>query len=100
MLAEPFHQPSEFHQVRQPEQCSPLAHDDLRIRGNKVRPLRGDRANDLIINLQQKPSAVAVIPLAHPGELLSTQRMKRMSYPHKARRCERSVCILDRVTSG
>ena len=98
--AEPLDQSSEFHQVRHPEERSPLAHDDLRVLGNKVRPLRGNRANGLIINLQQKPPAIAVVPFAQAGELLSAEGMERMSYPHKARRCEGSICILNRVTSG
>ena len=41
---------------------------------------------------------MAVMPLAHAGELLSPMWMERMSDPHKARRCEGSICILDRVT--
>ena len=98
--AEPLNQSSEFHQVRHPEERSPLAHDDLRVLGNNVRPLRGNRANGLIINLQQKPPAIAVVPFAQAGELLSAEGMERMSYPHKARRCKGSICILDRVTSG
>jgi hypothetical protein len=98
--AEPLDQSSEFHQVRHPEERSPLTHDDLRVLGNKVRPLRGNRANGLIINLQQKPPAIAVVPFTQAGELLSAEGMERMSYPHKARRCEGSICILDRVTSG
>jgi len=98
--AEPLDQSNEFHQVRHPEDRSPLAHDDLRVLGNKVRSLRGNRANGLIINLQQKPPAIAVVPFTQAGELLSAEGMERMSYPHKARRCEGSICILDRVTSG
>ncbi len=97
--AEPLDHSSEFHQVRHPEERSPLAHDDLRVLGNKVRPLRGNRANGLIINLQQKPPAIAVVPFTQAGELLSAEGMERMSYPHKTRRCEGSICILDRVTS-
>jgi hypothetical protein len=93
--AEPFYQSSECHQVRHPEKRSPLAHDDLRILGTKVRPLWGNRANDLIINLQQKPPAIAVIPLTHTGELSSTEGMERMSHPHKTRGCEGSSCIQD-----
>jgi hypothetical protein len=93
--AEPFYQSSEFQQVRHPKERSPLAHDDLRILGNKVRPLWGNRANDLIVNLQQKPPAIAVIPLTHTGELSSTEGMERMSHPHKTRGCEGSSCIQD-----
>jgi hypothetical protein len=49
--AEPFDQASEFHQVRHPEERTLPAHDDLGIRGRKIRPLWGNRANGLIINL-------------------------------------------------
>lgn len=93
--AEPFYESSEFHQVRHPQKRPLLAHHDLRIRGHKVRPLRGNRANGLTINLQQKPPAVAVVPLAQARELLSAEGMERMGHPHKARRCEGSICILD-----
>ena len=72
-----------------------LAHYDLRIRGNEIRPLWRYRANALIINLQQQPGAIAVKPLAHTGELLSAEWMERMRDPHKARRCKRSICILN-----
>ena len=49
--AESFYQSSELHQIREAEEGSPLAHDDLWIRGNEVRPLRGYRANSALINL-------------------------------------------------
>ncbi len=93
--AELFHQSSEFHQVRHPEERSLPAHDELRILGKKVRPLGRNRANGLVIHLQQKTPARAVIPLAHAGELLPAEGMERMSHSHKARRCEGSVCIQD-----
>lgn len=99
LSAEPLDQSSELHQVRHPEERSPLAQDDLRVLGNKVRPLRGNRAKGLIITLQQKPPAIAVVPFPQAGELPSAEGMERMSYPHKVRRCEGSICIPDRVTS-
>jgi hypothetical protein len=82
-----------FHQVRHPDERSPLAHDDLGILGPTVRPLWGNGANGLIINLQQQTPAIAGVPLAHAGELLTAQGMKRMSHPHKVRRCEGNICI-------
>ena len=55
----------EIHQVRNSEKGAPSAEDDLRVRVNAVRPMRGNRVNAPIITLQQKSRAVAVIPLAH-----------------------------------
>lgn len=98
--AEPFYQPSEFHQVRHPEKRSPLAQDELRIRDGNVRPLWWDRATGLVIDLQQKTHAIAVVPSTQAGELLSAKGMERMSHPHKVRRYERKMCIRNRGTSG
>ena len=90
-----FDQASEFHQVRHPENRSPLAQNELRILGGNVRPLWRDRATGLVIDLQQKTHAVAVVPRTQAGELLSAQGMERMSHPHKVRRYERKICIPD-----
>ncbi len=37
--AELFYQSSQLHEIREAEEGALLAHDDLRIRGNEVRPL-------------------------------------------------------------
>ena len=92
---DPFYQPSELHQVRYPEKRSLLAQDELRIRGKKIRPLRGNRANGLVIDLKQKAPAIPVVPIAQPGELLSAEGMERMSHPHKPRGSDGRICIRD-----
>jgi hypothetical protein len=97
---EPFYQPSQFHQVRHPENRSPLAQDEFRILGGNVRPLWRDRATGLVIDLQQKTHAIAVVPSTQAEEFLSAKGMEGMSHLHKVRRYERKICIPDRVTSG
>ena len=74
-------------------------HDDLWIRRNEIRPLWWDRANRHIIDTDQKALSIAVVPLAYARELPAAQRMKRMRYSHKTRRCGRINCISDGVTS-
>jgi hypothetical protein len=96
---EPFYQPSEFHQVRHPENCSPLAQNELWILGGNVRPLWGDCATGLVIDSQQKTHAMAVVPSTQAEEFLSAKGMEGMSHLHKVRRYERKICIPDRVTS-
>jgi hypothetical protein len=93
--AEPLHQSREFHQVRHAEERALLAHDHLRIWRNEVCPLRRNGADALAIDLQEQASSRAVVPLAHANQLLSAQGVKRMRDAHKARRCDRSICILD-----
>ena len=80
--AEASYQSSEFHQVHNAEQCAPLAHDDLRVRGDEVCPLRCNGANGLIIDPQEEPHAVPVVSLTHAGELLSAEWMERVRYTY------------------
>ena len=84
----------ELHQVCDPEERAPLADDDLRIRGNEVRPLRRNRANAVPVDPQQEPLAGSVVPLPHADELLSGEWVERMRYTHKARGSDRRTCIL------
>jgi hypothetical protein len=76
------------------------AHDNLRIRSNEIRPLRRNRANGYIIDTEQQTLPIAVVPLTYARELLATERMKRMRYPHKTRGCVRITCISNGATSG
>jgi hypothetical protein len=85
----------ELQQVCNTEECAPLSDDDLRIWDGEVRPLRGDGTNDLLIDLQQEPRAIAVVPLAHADERLPAEGMERMRYAHKAHRSNGNVCILN-----
>ena len=90
----------ELHQVCDAEERTFLAEHNLRIKDNKVCPLPWNGANSLIVDLQQEPHAVSVVPLAHTDELLPAEWMERVRYPHKALRSDRRVCILDGVTRG
>jgi hypothetical protein len=93
--AEPLHQSPELHPVRHAEQRALLAHDHLRIWRNEVSPLRRNGADALAIDLQEQASSRAVVPLAHANQLLSAQGVKRMRDPHKVRRWNRNICILE-----
>ena len=72
-----------------------LAHDDLRVRSYEIRPLRWNRADGRIIDLQQETSSISVVPFAYTNEILAAERMERMRDAHKTRGCDRSICILD-----
>jgi len=72
-----------------------LAYDDLRVRRNEIGPLQRNRADGRILDLQQKAPSIGVAPLAHANEFLAAQWMKRVRDAHKARRCDRSMCILN-----
>ena len=92
--AEAGHKSREFLQVCDPEKRARLSHDDFRIRGNEVRPLPRNGANGLLVDPQQEPHAVSVVPLTHADELLSVEWMERMRYAYKARGSDGRTCIL------
>jgi hypothetical protein len=94
MSAELIYQSSEFQKIRQAEERTMFAYDDLRIRSHQIRPLRRNRADRRIIHLQQKTSSSPVLPLAHARELFAAEWMKRMCDAHKTRRCDRNTCTL------
>ena len=88
-------QPDEFQQISHAEERSLRADDELRVRRHKIRPLRGNRADGRLIDLQQKSSARPVVPLAHARQLLAAERMEGVRDAHKTRRCDGNTCILD-----
>ena len=73
--AQTAQKPLQFQQVPEAEQRPSPAEDDIRVRGHKVRPLRGDRADRHLVNLQQESPAVTVIPLAHANKRLPAEGM-------------------------
>ena len=93
--AQLIYQPCEFQQIRHAEERTLRADDDLRIRSHEIRPLRWNRADGRLIDLQQESSARPVVPLAHARELLAAERMEWVRDAHKARRCDCNTCILD-----
>ena len=94
------------YQLRQRDQVSdsakrtPIAENDLRVRGHDVRPLPRNGAKSVLVDLQQEPPAGPVGSLAYADELLSAEGMERVRDPHKVRRRNRTICILNRVTSA
>ena len=82
-----IYQPYEFQQIRHAEERTPLADDNLRIRRDEIRPLRWNRADSRIIDAQQEPSAITVVPLAHARKLLAAERMEWVRDAHKTRHC-------------
>jgi len=89
------HKPREFEQIRHTEERTMLANDHLGVRSDKIRPLLWNRADCLVIDLQQEASSIKVAPLTHYSELLAAEWMKRMRDAHKARLYARNTCILD-----
>jgi hypothetical protein len=88
-------QAGELQQVCHAEERPLSTDNDLRIRRHEIRPLRGNRTNGRFINLQQEPSAIPGVPLAHARELLAAQWMEWVRNTHKTRRCARTTCILN-----
>jgi len=90
-----MHQPGQFQQIRDTEERTMLAEDDLRVRRDEIRPLSQNSADRPILDLQQEALSGSVRPFAHANELLAAERMKGMGDAHKVRRSHRNVCILD-----
>jgi hypothetical protein len=85
----------EFQQIGHAEERPLRTDEDLRIRRYEICPLRWNRAGRHLINVQQEPSAISGIPLAHARELLAAERMEWVRDAHKTRRCDCNTCILD-----
>ena len=86
--AELIYQRCQFEQIGQAEERTVLAYNDLRVRGDQIRPLRRNGANGRIVHSQQETSTVPVVPLAHASQLLAAQWVERMRDAHKMRRCD------------
>ena len=93
--AQTIQKPLKLQQVCDAEPCAPPADDGLWVRGDKLRPLPGNRAYRHLVNLQQESPAVTVIPLAHADKRLPAEWMEGMRHTYKTRRSDRKVCILD-----
>ena len=65
-----------------------LSYDDLRIRSNKIRPLRRNSADGRIIDLQQETSSITAASLAHAGELSAAEGMEWVGNPYKTHCCD------------
>jgi hypothetical protein len=88
-------QSGEFQQIRHAHERSMPADDELWVRRHTIRPLRRNRADGRVIDVQQEPSAIPSISLTHARQLLATERMEWVRDAHKTRRCACNTCILD-----
>jgi hypothetical protein len=86
------HQVGKLQEIGHAEHPATLADDDLRIGCDGVGPLRRHGAHVLLVNAQQEPRPVPVVPLANADELPPAERVERVGHPHKARRRVRSGC--------
>jgi hypothetical protein len=89
------HEAGKVDEVREAQEGTPLAQEDLQIGGDKVCPLRWYRADGRLIDLQQQPFAVAVVALADAGELPPAEGMERMGYAYKMLARGGNGCIPD-----
>ena len=65
----------------------------LRVGGSDVCPLRWNRADLLVVDLQDEPLAVAIVSLAYASKPSTAQRMERMGDEHKLGRYDRRASI-------
>jgi hypothetical protein len=88
------HQFSEPYQICDPEDRAALAKRDLRIGRHDIRPPRQHRAYGLVVDAEQKPRPVPVVPLAHADKLPPAEWVEWVRHAHKTRCREGSACIL------
>jgi hypothetical protein len=86
------HQAGKLQEIGYPEQRATLAEDDLWIRRADVGPLPRHRADVILVDTQQEPRPVPVVPLANADELPSAERVERVSHAHKALTRVRRAC--------
>ena len=88
-----FQQVGQIHQVNDTKEGAPLSQGNLQIRTSKIGPLRRNRANRSLAELQQKPLTGARVALPDAEELLSPKGVERMRDPHKICRYGGRACI-------
>jgi hypothetical protein len=88
------HEVGELQKICDADERSGLADDDIWVGRDDVRPLPRHRAHAFFVGAQQKPRAIAIVPLAYADELSPAERVKRVRHPHKTRRCTGRACNL------
>jgi hypothetical protein len=91
---ESLHQLGKFQHVCDAQHRPVLAEGALRIGPHDIRPLRRHRAHGLLVDAQQEPRAIPVVPLGDADKLPSAQRVKWVRHAHKTRRRDGRACIL------
>ena len=91
LLDESLHQLGELHEISHPHNPPAIAHRDLEIGRHDVRPLQRHRAHGGLVDLEQEPRTVPVVPLPDADKLPPAERVERVRHPYKMRRCARSA---------
>jgi hypothetical protein len=92
LLDEARHQVGKLQEIGNPNKRATLADDGLWIGCDDVGPLPRHRANVILVDAQEEPRPVPVIPLADADELPSAKGMERVGHAHKARPRVRRTC--------
>jgi hypothetical protein len=91
-LDQPPHQLGKLQEIGNAEQPAALADDDLWIGCNDVGPLLWHRADVVLVDAEQKPCPVSVVPLADADELPSVERVEWVGHAHKTCAWIRRAC--------
>jgi len=86
------HQIGKLQEIGKPDQRTTFADDDLWVGRDDVGPLPRHRADVILVDAQQQPHPVPVVPLAYADELPSAERVEGVGHPHKARARVRRAC--------
>jgi hypothetical protein len=86
------HELRELHQVNEAEERAAAADDDLWIRWRDVRPLRREGVHRPLLDLQEQPHPVSVVPALDARELSPAERMKRVRHADKMLGRDRNSC--------
>jgi hypothetical protein len=92
LFDEARHQAGKLQEIGYPEHPAAPADDDLWIGCDDVGPLPRHRADVVVVDAQQEPRSVPIVPLADADELPSAEGVERVGYAHKARACVRRAC--------
>jgi hypothetical protein len=94
LLHQSAHEFGEFKKIDDRDYRAPVPQGPLWIGCHFVRPLRWHRANGIVVDLQQQPRAVPIVPLADADKLPAAERVEGVRHPHKMRCLRGSGCIL------
>ncbi len=92
LIDEVRHQAGEPQEIDHAKHPAAPAEGDLGIGGDDVSPLPRHGAHLLLVDTQQEPRPVPVVPLADADELPPAERMERVGHPHKTRSRVRRGC--------
>ncbi len=84
LLHQSLHEVGELEKVRDSSHRTILADGNVRLGPHVVRPLRRHRADGLLVDPEQQPHAVPVVPPTDADQLSAAERVEGVRYTHKA----------------